>query len=356
MAKKAKGTRGSSWTDEETECLLNLWQENDVENQLDDPKRNNVSIYQMLSCKIKMHTLKRSFRECKKNLKISGNGRKFCKFYTKLNDILGQRPASSPVKLIESVNRKRTISCIDDSESDTLDDTEDKNIDYTELLDDSNTDNKEPIASTANDNVNSNINDRRNEESTDGEKEKKGDEEIKESGKTKSKQHVKENKSSKIKPKKTRLEIALSTVMTAFADSNSKFETTLLALENKKTDAELKRIEIEKQRLESEERQKREEREHQYRMMQMIIGRMNAQHVLPQNIPSSSYDTHNPVPMPQHYISIPSISSPFSSTCTKTRGSFRSSEVVKNGACCDYGTGKFNTNIQSLLQTSPSTF
>ncbi|XP_041368148.1 DNA ligase 1-like [Gigantopelta aegis] len=262
MAKKAKGTRGSSWTDEETECLLNLWQENDVENQLDDQKKTNVSIYQMLSsemnkfgynksnlqCKIKMHTLKRSFRECKKNLKISGNGRNFCKFYTKLNDILGHRPASLPVKLIESMNRKRTISCIDDSESDTLDDTEDKNIDNTELLDDSKTDNEEPIASTANDNVNGNINDRPNEESTDGEKEKKGDEEIKESGKTKSKQHVKENKSSKIKPKKTRLEIALSTVMTAFADSNSKFETTLLALENKKT-AELKRIEIEKQRL-----------------------------------------------------------------------------------------------------------
>ena len=58
--------------------------------------------------------MKRLFwEECKKNQKTSGKGRKLCKFYEKLNEILGQRPASSPVKVVESMSQiiKHILLC-----------------------------------------------------------------------------------------------------------------------------------------------------------------------------------------------------------------------------------------------------
>ena len=108
-SEKKPAKRGLSWTDEESDCLISLWAEHNVESQMEDPKKNKGSIYQMLSdqmkdqsykkscvqCKIWMHTMKRLFWDCKENQKTSGKGRKLCKFYEKLNELLGQQPASS---------------------------------------------------------------------------------------------------------------------------------------------------------------------------------------------------------------------------------------------------------------------
>lgn len=75
--RKKNTPRGLSWSDEETACLLSIWCEQNVEEQLEDPKKNKGAIYNMLSndmknqgyekssaqCKVRMHTLKRSYRD-----------------------------------------------------------------------------------------------------------------------------------------------------------------------------------------------------------------------------------------------------------------------------------------------------
>ncbi|XP_048253209.1 uncharacterized protein LOC125381067 [Haliotis rufescens] len=182
-----KSTRGLSWSDEETECLLSVWNEKNVEEQLEDPKRNKGAIYTIAAememegfhkssaqCKIRMHTLMRTFWGCKKNMKTSG--------------ILGQRQATSPVKLVESMARNKRFWNED-------------------MTDESN--NSEEVEVNFEDN-------------------KRDDNETEEPPKEK----------------------------------------------EKKLDTEMKKMELEKQKLEVEERLKREERDHQFRMMQMIIGRV----------------------------------------------------------------------------------
>ena len=39
---------GLSWTDEQSECLITLWAEHNVEAQMDDPKKDKGFIYHYL--------------------------------------------------------------------------------------------------------------------------------------------------------------------------------------------------------------------------------------------------------------------------------------------------------------------
>ena len=131
--KKWGRRRGTGWTDEETEALLYIWNDMNVERQLEHPKSNNTAIYREISkevlipfgikelcdrnfektadqCKTRMHTLRINFRLTKTSLRSSGRGRNVCKFYDKLNEVLGTRPATSPVKIIEPMSKKRKSS------------------------------------------------------------------------------------------------------------------------------------------------------------------------------------------------------------------------------------------------------
>jgi hypothetical protein len=115
--KKRGRRRGTGWTDEETEALLDIWNDMNVEQYLEDLKSNNTAIYTEISkelydrkfaktadlCKTRMHTLRRNFRLTKTSLR---SRRTVCKFYDKLNEVLGTKPASSPVKIIEPMNKK----------------------------------------------------------------------------------------------------------------------------------------------------------------------------------------------------------------------------------------------------------
>jgi hypothetical protein len=91
---------------------------------LEDIKSNNTAIYREISkelcdrnfkktadqCKIRMHTLRKNFRLTKTSVRSGGRGRTVCKFYDKLNEVLGTRPATYPVKIIEPMNKKRKRS------------------------------------------------------------------------------------------------------------------------------------------------------------------------------------------------------------------------------------------------------
>ncbi|XP_071092735.1 myb/SANT-like DNA-binding domain-containing protein 2 [Haliotis cracherodii] len=133
-----KSTHGQCWTDEETECLLSVWNEKNVEEQLEDPKKNKSAIYVIIAqemkihgfdknaaqCKIRMHTLKRTYWDCKKNQKISGKSRKVCRHYHLLNEILGQRPSTSPVKVVESMGRAQSLASDDTPDNSEIDEME----------------------------------------------------------------------------------------------------------------------------------------------------------------------------------------------------------------------------------------
>lgn len=62
-------------------------------------------------CKTRLHTLRRNFRLRKNSPRLSGRGRKF---YDKLNEVRGTRPATSQVKIIDPMSKKRKISASDD--------------------------------------------------------------------------------------------------------------------------------------------------------------------------------------------------------------------------------------------------
>ena len=50
-------------------------------------------------CKAKLKNSKQDYKKIKDHNGVTGNGRQTCKFYDKLDAILGHRPASTPVLL-----------------------------------------------------------------------------------------------------------------------------------------------------------------------------------------------------------------------------------------------------------------
>ena len=119
-------SRGTSWTDKEIKALINIWGEDNIQEELDGAVRNSV-IYSSISkkmydmgfvrdwkqCRTKIKNLKKEYRQVKDHNGETGRGRKTCKFYTELDSILGHRPASTPAVLID------TGSACDDEESET---------------------------------------------------------------------------------------------------------------------------------------------------------------------------------------------------------------------------------------------
>jgi hypothetical protein len=64
--------------------------------------------------------------------------------------------------------------------------------------------------------------------------------------------------------------------MTGFASSNEALKQKQMSIEEIKLNADMKRLDLEKSLLESEERQKKEEKQYQYNMMQMILSSINS--------------------------------------------------------------------------------
>jgi len=105
MAEKKRHHRGTAWTEESTESLISIWNEKNVEKQLDDPKVQNSVLYDSIAkilhdngfektpeqCKLKLKNLRRNYRLCKDRLNRSGNSRKTCKYFKQLNEILGKQ-------------------------------------------------------------------------------------------------------------------------------------------------------------------------------------------------------------------------------------------------------------------------
>ncbi|XP_071080642.1 eukaryotic translation initiation factor 3 subunit J-like [Haliotis cracherodii] len=241
--------KGQSWTDEETECLLSVWNEKNVEEQLGDPKKNKSAIYVIIAqemkihgfeknaaqCKIRMHTLKRTYWDCKKNQKISGTGRKVCRDYHLLNEILGQRPSTSPVKVVESMGRAQSLAS-----DDTPDNSESDEMEAADTPDDM-------AGGTTGGGTEFDVSDENEENKDAGMKNETNDEGSKEEGKKDEQKSEQKKKIKKLekRERKTKLEVTLGSIMKSYSENNNKFEASLMSLEEKNVDAELKKIELE---------------------------------------------------------------------------------------------------------------
>ena len=108
-------SRGSTWSDSEVAALITISGEADIQEQLDGATRNK-NIYLRISkkmtesgftrdwqqCKAKIKNLKFDYKKIKDHNGVTGNGRKTCKFFDKLDAILGHRPASAPSVLMDA--------------------------------------------------------------------------------------------------------------------------------------------------------------------------------------------------------------------------------------------------------------
>ena len=116
-ATSADGTTtcGSRWFNEETKTLISLWGEENIQQQLDGAVRNKT-IYEDIAkkmsnygykrdwtqCRNKIKNLKKEYRTVKDHNRETGKGRKTCRFFDELDDILGHRPASTPAVVVNT--------------------------------------------------------------------------------------------------------------------------------------------------------------------------------------------------------------------------------------------------------------
>ena len=105
----------ASWTDLEVKSLLAIWNDSKIQEELDGAVRNKA-VYEKIAqkmkeqghqrdwkqCRSKVKNLKTKYREVKDHNNKTGNGRKECKFFSELENILGHRPASVPAALLDS--------------------------------------------------------------------------------------------------------------------------------------------------------------------------------------------------------------------------------------------------------------
>ena len=67
-------------------------------------------------CKVRIKNLKSIYRDIKDHNGETGRGRKTCKFYKELDEILGHRPASIPPVVLDSGTTSITTTTLDSAE------------------------------------------------------------------------------------------------------------------------------------------------------------------------------------------------------------------------------------------------
>ena len=118
-------SRGSSWSDSEVKALIAIWGENKIQEELDGAVRNQA-IFDGIAkkmrqkgydrdwkqCRNKIKNLKKEYRQVKDNNTQTGRGRKTCKNYKELDNILGHRPASVPAVLLDTGTTTNSSSAV----------------------------------------------------------------------------------------------------------------------------------------------------------------------------------------------------------------------------------------------------
>ena len=96
-------------------ALIAIWGEGNVQEELDGAVRNKVVYVNIAKkmkeqgydrdwqqCRTKIKNLKKDYRTTKDHNGQTGRGRKTCRFFKELDNILGHRPASVPAVLLDT--------------------------------------------------------------------------------------------------------------------------------------------------------------------------------------------------------------------------------------------------------------
>jgi len=114
----------ASWTNEETFKLIELWSQEDIQAQLEGCKRNQ-QVYEKISTLMQKEGFTRTYKQCREKAKklrqqhkkvrdkicqTGQQGRqhlisKFV-FFDAVDNILGNRPATEPKVIIDSMGKK----------------------------------------------------------------------------------------------------------------------------------------------------------------------------------------------------------------------------------------------------------
>ena len=119
-----------NWTDAEVFQLISCWAEEGIQEQLEGCKRNK-HVYERLSrslaehniektgeqCCTKVKKLRQEYKKIKDKRNLTGRGRTEWKFFSKLDEILGARPATSPPVLLDTLNSQPIPSDQDSDET-----------------------------------------------------------------------------------------------------------------------------------------------------------------------------------------------------------------------------------------------
>lgn len=245
----------ANWKDEEVFQLVDCWGDDVIQSQLEGCKRNK-QVYEKISkamqakgysrdavqCREKVKKLKGEYRKIKDKHNKTGTGRKKWKFFDVLDSALGNKPATKPPLLIDTLA---------DGESEQLQREEDE-CSVQEITE-------------AGYSSSSSVDTPRKMDETKG---TIAPSEVKDESKeglgidVKSKQDL---KPSKKRGRDDRMEKIMSGIVDKVMKSQEESDRKFLALEEK-------RIRLEEHQMEREERMKREEREFQLRMMSMLMG------------------------------------------------------------------------------------
>ena len=120
MANKDPPTvgRGALWSDAEVKALIKIWGEEKIQGELDGATRNKPVFLKIAEhghyrdweqCKSKLKKLKKDYRDTKDHNGKTGQGRKTCKFFNELEEILGHRPTSVPAILLDTGSSSSTV-------------------------------------------------------------------------------------------------------------------------------------------------------------------------------------------------------------------------------------------------------
>ena len=97
------------WSDDEVKCLIAVWGDKSIQQQLDGAVRNK-EIFENIAKEMRRNGYERDWQQCKTKTKNpkqtykkirdgnnkTGQGRKTCKFFDQLDEILAHRPGTVP--------------------------------------------------------------------------------------------------------------------------------------------------------------------------------------------------------------------------------------------------------------------
>lgn len=128
------------WTDGEVFKLIDIWKEEGIQEQLEGSKRNK-HVYEKLGtqmckagynktgeqCRCKVKKLRQEYKKNKDNNGLTGRGRGKWRFFDALDEVLGNRPATCPPVVLDTMlydpeTEDQSASALEDQSASALDD------------------------------------------------------------------------------------------------------------------------------------------------------------------------------------------------------------------------------------------